>query len=116
GGGGGDGGGARGGEGRGVALARPPVPEPRAALPEEPLRKLDAALKRELLALFRALLGERGTTAIYVTHDLREAAAVGDRIAVMEAGRVVQEGAFATLRQDPATPFVRGLLDDYFFS
>src|SRR5262249_44509555 len=99
-----------GGERQRVAIARaprrPPVPL------AEPLSNLDAALKRELLALFRALLGERGTTAIYVTHDLREAAAVGDRIAVMEAGRVVQEGALATLRQDPATPFVRGLLDD----
>src|SRR5262249_11107127 len=91
-----------GGERQRVAIARALVLEPRAVLLDEPLSNLDAALKRELLALFRALLGERGTTAIYVTHDLREAAAVGDRIAVMEAGRVVQAGALAALPDDPA--------------
>jgi iron(III) transport system ATP-binding protein len=101
-----------GGERQRVAIARALVLEPRAVLLDEPLSNLDAALKRELLSLFGALLGERETTALYVTHDLREAAAVGERIAVMEGGRVVQEGTLATLRDHPATPFVAGLLDD----
>ena len=101
-----------GGERQRVAIARALVLEPRAVLLDEPLSNLDVTLKRELLALFRSLLRERGSTAIYVTHDLREAASLGDRIAVMEAGRIVQIGTLDELRQDPASTFVRGLVED----
>ena len=61
---------------------------------------------------FRDLLKEQRTTALYVTHDLREAAALGDRIAVMERGHIVQEGTLDSLRARPASSFVRELLDD----
>jgi iron(III) transport system ATP-binding protein len=101
-----------GGERQRVAIARALVLEPRAVLLDEPLSNLDVGLKRELLSVFRDLLKERRTTALYVTHDLREALALGDRIAVMEQGRVVQEGTLDSLRARPASSFVRGLLDD----
>jgi ABC-type Fe3+/spermidine/putrescine transport system ATPase subunit len=101
-----------GGERQRVAIARALVLEPGAVLLDEPLSNLDVGLKRELLKVFRELLKERRTTALYVTHDLREAAALGDRIAVMEQGRVVQEGTLDSLRARPANSFVRGLLDD----
>ncbi len=101
-----------GGERQRVAIARALVVEPRAVLLDEPLSNLDVGLKRELLAIFRDLLKENRTTALYVTHDLREAAALGDRIAVMERGRVVQEGTLDSLRTRPASSFVRELLDD----
>jgi len=100
-----------GGERQRVAIARALVLEPRAVLFDEPLSNLDVGLKRELLSMFRELLKERGTTAIYVTHDLREAATLGDRIAVMEEGRVVQEGSLDALRARPANEFIRGLVD-----
>ena len=102
-----------GGERQRVAIARALVLDPRAVLLDEPLSNLDVGLKRELLHIFRDLLKERRTTAVYVTHDLREAAALGDRIAVIEEGRVVQEGTPESLRANPASSFVRGLLDDY---
>jgi len=102
-----------GGERQRVAIARALVLEPRAVLLDEPLSNVDVGLKRELLSIFRALLKERQTTALYVTHDLREAAALGDRIAVMEQGRVVQEGTLDTLRANPASSFVRALLNDF---
>ena len=102
-----------GGERQRVAIARALVLEPRAVLLDEPLSNLDVGLKRELLSIFRALLKERQTTALYVTHDLREAAALGDRIAVMEQGRVVQEGTLDSLRANPASSFVRTLLSDF---
>ncbi|HKD40897.1 MAG TPA: ABC transporter ATP-binding protein [Myxococcaceae bacterium] len=102
-----------GGERQRVAIARALVLEPRAVLLDEPLSNLDVGLKRELLSIFRALLKERQTTALYVTHDLREAAALGDRIAVMEQGRVVQEGTLDSLRANPASSFVRTLLNDF---
>jgi iron(III) transport system ATP-binding protein len=101
-----------GGERQRVAIARALVLEPRAVLFDEPLSNLDVGLKRELLSVFRELLKEPRTTAIYVTHDLREAAVLGDRIAVMEGGRVTQEGVLDALRARPATPFVRELFDD----
>ena len=105
-----------GGERQRVAIARALVLEPRAVLLDEPLSNLDVGLKRELLSVFRDLLKEQRTTALYVTHDLREAAALGDRIAVMEEGRLVQEGSLDSLRARPASRFVRGLVDDLAWS
>ncbi len=101
-----------GGEKQRVAIARALVLEPRAVLLDEPLSNVDVNLKRELLRLFRELLRERGTTALYVTHDLREAAALSDRIGVMEGGRIVQDGTLDELRARPANDFVRALFDD----
>ncbi len=101
-----------GGERQRVAIARALVSEPRAVLLDEPLANLDTSLKRELLDVFRALIKERSTTALYVTHDVREAAALGDSIAVLEGGRVVQEGTLAELRRLPASAFVEGVLED----
>jgi iron(III) transport system ATP-binding protein len=99
-----------GGERQRIAIARALVLEPRAVLLDEPLANLDVRLKRELLALFRRLFTERRSTVLYVTHDLREAAALADRIAVLEDGRIVQEGSLADLRARPATELVRSLV------
>jgi iron(III) transport system ATP-binding protein len=100
-----------GGERQRVAIARALVQEPCAVLLDEPLANLDAALKRDLLGLFRALFVERRCTVIYVCHDLREAAALAQRMVVLEQGRVVQDGPLATLQADPKTAFVRALVD-----
>ena len=105
-------GGLSGGERQRVAIARALVLEPRAILLDEPLSNLDVTLKRELLALFRELFRENGSTGLYVTHDLREAASLGDRIAVMESGRIVQVGILDELSAAPASPFVRSLIGD----
>jgi len=101
-----------GGEKQRVAIARALVLEPQAVLLDEPLSNVDVDLKRELLKFFRELLRERGTTTLYVTHDLREAAALSDRIAVMQEGRILQDGTLDELRARPANDFVRALLDD----
>jgi len=101
-----------GGERQRVAIARALALRPRAILLDEPLSSLDAGLKRELLTAFRDLLEESGATAICVTHDLREAAALGERIVVLEEGRVVQEGRLEALRSSPSSAFVRDLFED----
>jgi iron(III) transport system ATP-binding protein len=101
-----------GGQRQRVAIARALVLEPRAVLLDEPLANVDVDLRRELLALLRELFREKGTTAVHVTHDLREAVAVAHRFAVMEAGRIVQQGSLEDLRHSPATTFVGSLLDD----
>jgi len=100
-----------GGERQRVAIARALVLEPVAVLLDEPLTNLDVGLKRELLSMFRELLKEQKTTAIYVTHDLREAVTLGDRIAVMGEGHIVQEGTLDALRARPSNGFVQDLVD-----
>ena len=101
-----------GGERQRVAIARALVLDPQAVLFDEPLTNLDVSLKRELLALVRGLLKERGVSALYVTHEPREAVYVGDRIAVVGDGRVVQTGTLDVIRASPANEFVRRLLND----
>lgn len=95
-----------GGEQQRVALARALVIEPRLLLLDEPLSALDPqtreGLQRELARLHREL----GTTTLHVTHDFEEAAALGDRIAVVNAGRVVQVGAPGEIFRKPASEFV----------
>jgi ABC-type sulfate/molybdate transport systems ATPase subunit len=94
-----------------VAIARALVLAPKALLLDEPLSNLDAPLKRDLMALLTELLRERCVPGLYVTHELREATVLGDRLAVLEAGRIVQEGSLASLRASPATAFVRAITD-----
>ena len=101
-----------GGERQRVAIARALVADPGAVLLDEPLVHLDPGLRRECLAMFRELLVERRATAIFVTHDPREAVSLGDRIAVMEHGRLIQTGTLAALRAGPRNEFVARLLED----
>jgi ABC-type proline/glycine betaine transport system ATPase subunit len=100
-----------GGERRRLAIARALVAEPRAVLLDEPLVNIDVVLRDELLALLHDLFRTRETAALYVTHDLREAAVLADRIAVLENGRITQIAPLSKLSAAPATEFVRRLLD-----
>jgi len=81
-----------GGQRQRVALARALAPQPRVLLLDEPLTALDARLRDVLRAEMNTLLRELGVTTVYVTHDQAEAMALGDRIAVMSAGRIEQIG------------------------
>ncbi|MDX1619482.1 MAG: ABC transporter ATP-binding protein [Nitriliruptorales bacterium] len=92
-----------GGEAQRVALARALVGEPDLLLLDEPLARVDPDLRRSLRELISRLLDDRPTTAIYVTHDQAEAAELGDRIAVMLGGVVVQEGPPQELFERPTT-------------
>lgn len=93
-----------------VALARALAPEPRVLLLDEPLSALDAALRKDLRAELRALLGKLGMTALYVTHDQEEALALADRVAVMREGRLEQVAPPEELYAKPRTPFVAAFL------
>src|SRR3954469_5803529 len=84
-----------GGERQRVALARALAADPRLLLLDEPLSALDAGLRERLATDLRDILRAAGTTALMVTHDHEEAFVVADRLAVMRAGRVVQQGEIA---------------------
>ena len=89
-----------------VALARALAPRPDVVLLDEPFSNLDAALRTQLRADVREILRGAGTAAIFVTHDQDEALTLGDRIAVMVAGRIEQVAPPELVYGEPATPFV----------
>jgi osmoprotectant transport system ATP-binding protein len=95
-----------GGQRQRVALMRALMLEPEVLLLDEPLGSLDPMVRAGLQDELRELFQRLGTTVLLVTHDLQEAAFLGDDIVLMRSGRVVQQGAFQDLRQLPAEPFV----------
>ncbi|ROS72111.1 ABC transporter ATP-binding protein [Cellulomonas sp. PhB143] len=92
-----------GGEKQRVALARSLAPRPRLLLLDEPLSALDRSLRERLATDLRDVLVTTGTTAVFVTHDQDEAFAVADRVAVMDAGRLLQVAAPEELWRAPAS-------------
>jgi molybdate transport system ATP-binding protein len=95
-----------GGERQRVALARALATEPRALLLDEPLSALDARTRARAARELAATLHEVGVPALLVTHDFAEAALLGDRVAVVDAGRVVQTGQASELAARPRSAFV----------
>lgn len=95
-----------GGQRQRVALARAVAVRPRVLLLDEPLTALDAKLKESLRDELGELLRRLHITAIHVTHDQQEALAIADRLAVMQAGRIVQVGNGEMLYRRPEHPFV----------
>lgn len=93
-----------GGERQRVALARCLAVRPRLLLLDEPLSALDAGLRQRLAGDLRRILTAEGTTALMVTHDHEEAFTVADRLAVMRAGRIVQQGGIDEVWRAPADP------------
>jgi len=95
-----------GGQQQRVALARALVRNPKVLLLDEPLSNLDAKLREELRFEIKSLVRRMGITAVYVTHDQAEAMVISDRIAVMNAGNVVQIGSAKEIYEQPADRFV----------
>lgn len=99
-----------GGQRQRVALARAVAPRPRVLLLDEPLAALDAQLRERLRSELGQLLRELAITAVFVTHDQGEAMALGDRILVMERGRIAQLATPRALYQQPANAFVANFI------
>ena len=99
-----------GGQKQRVALARSLAPNPRLLMLDEPLGSLDAQLRDQLALELRGLIKREGLSAIYVTHDHREAYAVADRIAVMDIGSVEQIDTPRDLYLRPRSAFVARFL------
>jgi len=101
-----------GGEQQRVAIARALVAEPSLVLLDEPLASLDVVLRAELRALCGELFRERGTAALYVTHDPTDAKHLADRVVVLERGAVSQVGSVEELVASPASEFVARAFGD----
>src|SRR5690349_23297855 len=99
-----------GGQRQRVALGRALAVDPSLLLLDEPMSNLDYKVRIELRHELRALQKRIGITAVYVTHDREEALTLADRIAVIDAGRVVQYGPPEEIFHRPASAFVAGFM------
>jgi molybdate transport system ATP-binding protein len=104
-----------GGEQQRVALARALAPAPRLLLLDEPLAALDLQTRRAVRTELRVLLGRLPCITVYVTHSPVEALVLGDRIVVLERGRVSQAGPREELLRYPRSPFVAELMGTNLF-
>ncbi|HMP89665.1 MAG TPA: ABC transporter ATP-binding protein [Kiritimatiellia bacterium] len=101
-----------GGQQQRVALARALVVRPKCLLLDEPLSNLDAKLRLEMRGEIRRICKQFGLTAVYVTHDQKEALSIADRIAVLDKGKIQQCGAPREVYKLPATRFVANFIGE----
>jgi iron(III) transport system ATP-binding protein len=101
-----------GGQQQRVAIARALAPRPGVVLLDEPFANLDAALRARIRSEVAEILRTAGATVVLVTHDQEEALSLADRVAVMDAGRVVQVGRPAEVYRRPASAFVARFVGD----
>jgi molybdopterin-binding protein len=102
--------GLSGGEQQRVALARALAPRPRILLLDEPLAAVDPALRRTLRQELRLLREREGVTTLHVTHDVEDALRLGDVVAVLGEGTVLQSGPPEEVFRNPTSPFVANFL------
>jgi iron(III) transport system ATP-binding protein len=101
-----------GGQQQRVALARAIAPQPTVLLLDEPFSNLDTALRVQVRTEIHHLLVQLGITSVFVTHDQEEAFVLGDQVAVMLEGEIVQQASPAELYAAPATPWVASFVGD----
>jgi iron(III) transport system ATP-binding protein len=101
-----------GGQQQRVALARAVAPEPSILLLDEPFSNLDTSLRAQVRSEVHELLVGLGITTVVVTHDQDEAFVLGDQVAVMAGGRIVQQDTPAGLYANPASPWVATFVGD----
>jgi peptide/nickel transport system ATP-binding protein len=99
-----------GGQQQRVTIAMALSCQPGVVVLDEPTTGLDVVTQARILDELRRLRADRGISMVYVTHDLAVVAQIADRVAVMYAGRVVEEGATEAVMRQPRHPYTRGLL------
>jgi len=104
-----------GGERQRASVARAVAPHPRLLLLDEPFAALDPNLREQVRTQLVTLLRRTGTPAVFVSHDQAEAMALGDRVAVMRAGRLEQIGTGPDIYDRPANRFVASFMGDAAF-
>ncbi|AJK50129.1 dipeptide ABC transporter ATP-binding protein [Burkholderia plantarii] len=100
-----------GGQRQRIAIARALATEPDLLIADEPLSALDMPVQAQVLALLAEVQARFGLSMLFITHDLRVAAAVCDTLAVMRGGEIVEYGEAARVLAQPAHPYTRALID-----
>jgi oligopeptide/dipeptide ABC transporter ATP-binding protein len=100
-----------GGERQRIAIARAIIAEPDMILADEPLSSLDVTIQAQVIKLLRALKDRLGLTYLFISHDLSVVAHMADRVAVMYAGRIVEQASAESLFKTPHHPYTKALLD-----
>jgi peptide/nickel transport system ATP-binding protein len=93
-----------------VAIAIALLHKPDLIIADEPTTALDVTIQAQILSEVQKLCAETGTALIWITHDLAVVSGLADRLAVMYAGRIVEEGATAEIIENPMHPYTRGLI------
>ena len=99
-----------GGEQQRVALARALAPNPEVMLLDEPFSNLDADLRARIRGEVKSILADAGVTVVFVTHDQEDALFMGDRIAIINDGRIEQSGTPEQVFHEPETRFAAGFM------
>ena len=99
-----------GGEQQRVALARALAPNPAVMLLDEPFSNLDADLRARIRGEVKSILADAGVTVVFVTHDQEDALFMGDRIAIINEGRIEQSGTPQQVFHEPETRFAAGFM------
>jgi len=93
-----------------VAIAIALLHRPAVLVADEPTTALDVTIQAQILSEVQQLAAESGTALVWITHDLSVVAGLADRVAVMYAGRIVEEGLVADVLERPAHPYTNGLI------
>ncbi|QDY70831.1 ABC transporter ATP-binding protein [Qingshengfaniella alkalisoli] len=94
-----------------VAIAIALLHEPDLIIADEPTTALDVTIQAQILSEVQTLCAKSGTALIWITHDLAVVSGLADRLAVMYAGRIIEEGRTAEVISSPRHPYTRGLID-----
>jgi ABC-type oligopeptide transport system ATPase subunit len=99
-----------GGELQRISIARALVPNPMLIVADEPVSMVDASLRTNIVNLFRSIRDQRGVSFIYITHDLSTAYYLSDQVAIMNRGRVVEQGTPRDILANPLEGYTRQLV------